>query len=107
MQRMAKIKASTFSSTGKVKDQVKDQRHLHRPRLRPQRQPSRPWAGFSISQITTTKIRPTRLEGVNFRSRTSRRMPIPRFSQSFHRNLNMDRGLKLPGEDWTRLALGI
>jgi hypothetical protein len=33
-------------------------------------------------------------------------MPAPRFPLSFHRGLNMDGGLKLPGEDWTRLALG-
>ena len=40
-------------------------------------------------------------------NRTSRKMPIPRFSQRFHRVLNMNGGLKLPGEDRTRLALGI
>ena len=87
--------------------QREHQRHLQRPRLRPQRQPSRrgDWLGFSRSQITTTKIRAERLEG-SLWSRISRKMPTPTFSQRFHRNLNMDGGLKLPGEDWTRLALG-
>ena len=34
-------------------------------------------------------------------------MPTPTFPQRFHRDLSMNGGLKLPGEDWTRLALGI
>ena len=60
-----------------------------------------------MNQIPTMKIRTKgRLEG-SLRSRISRKMPIPTFSLRFHTNLNMNGGLKLPGEDRTRLALGI